>query len=809
MRTALLLLCFVILAGNGFAATDVRVDFTLNTTDAYGAPLQQKRYYYIYRPDNLPKTTPVPMILVMDAGGGGAATFFHRKADQAGLVVVSCSFSGNSTGTPGTVWNSDNPRITGFEDFDYITEVINRVKASDNCNDVFITGLSKGGHMSLAYACERPSTIKAASSLDEFMGLTSNIPAAPVPMIVFQGTSDTNVPYPMVKDTVDAWRATDGLLNATPVTTYESSPLLPGRVSQATWRGGGGGTQVALVTIIGGTHTYPTPAGETGYDFTDGIWAFFSQFLTSTQVSPKIVSQPVNNIQLSGQPASFWVAATGNAPIRYQWQRNGVDIPGATANWFTVPATTVADNGATFRAVVSNDSGTATSASATLTVNAAPAGPTITAQPADQAVIAGQPVSFTVAATGTPPLSYQWKKNGVNIAGATAASFAIPAAISPDCGASFTVAVTNGAGSVTSTRATLTVTPAAGAPIILANPVRARVLTGQRATFSVTAWSASPMSYQWRKETFAGNMTDIPGATEAIYTTPLTTLADHLTLVRCVVSNSAGNVTSANEMLFVTTDTKAPTDITSAITAFAQVGTPFNYTITSSGGTTPITYSASPLPAGLSVDPSSGQISGTPTATGATSIVIGASNSAGNMSRILTLTVTVTAPVISMDSWRFARFGASATDPSIAGDMADPDGDGYTNLDEFNFGSEPLNSVSVPGALAASPPARDFGSVAVGSSAQATFTITNTAGSSLSGKATAGGSPFAIVSGGSFTVPANGSADVVVSFTPSGTGAFNGQVTFTSNGGSATGKLTGTGTPPVVGLPRPPRRRER
>ena len=123
----------------GLAATDVRVNFTLNTTDAYGAPLQQSRYYFVYRPDNLPKTAPVPMILVMDAGSGTAATFFHRKADQAGFVVVSCSFAGNSTGTPGTVWTNDNPRIAGYEDFDYTDTVIERVKASDNCNDVFIT----------------------------------------------------------------------------------------------------------------------------------------------------------------------------------------------------------------------------------------------------------------------------------------------------------------------------------------------------------------------------------------------------------------------------------------------------------------------------------------------------------------------------------------------------------------------------------------------------------------------------------------------------------------------------------------------
>lgn len=800
MRTALLLLCLGFLASDGFAATDVRVDFTLDTTDAYGTPVQQRRYYYIYRPDNLPKTTPVPMVLVMT--GSGAAGFLHRKADQAGFVVVSCSFSGNSTGTPGTVWNNDNPRITGFEDFDYVTEVIQRVKESDNCNDAFTVGLSKGGHMSLAYACERPSMIKAASSLDEFMGLTSNIPSAPVPIMVFQGTSDTSVPYAMVKDTVDAWRAIDGLLDATPVTTYESSPLIPGKVSQTTWRGGTGGTQVAFVTIIGGTHTYPTPAVETGYDFTDGLWAFFSQFLTSRQAPPQIVSQPVNNIQISGQPASFWLAATGSATMSYQWQKNGEDIPGATANWFTMPANTLADNGASFRVVVGNDSGSVTSAPATLTMNAAPAGPTITDQPADQSVIAGRPVSFTVAATGTLPLSYQWKKNGVNIVGATAASFAMPSAISADSGASFTVVVTSDAGSVMSTRATLTVTPASGAPIMLASPQRARVLPNQKGSFPVTAWSPSPMTYQWQKGTLTGNMTDIAGATKATYTTPLTTLADHLTLFRCVVSNSAGNVTSATEMLFVTAEAKAPTDITSPITASVQVGTPFHYTITSSGGATPIAYSASPLPEGLSVDPGSGQISGTPDATGATSIVIGASNTAGDTSRILTLTVKATPPVIPIDAWRSAKFGASATDPSIAGDMADPDGDGYTNLDEFNFGSEPLDAVSVPGALAASPSARDFGGVARGSSAQATFTVTNSAGSNFSGTATASGSPFAIVSGGSFTVPANGSADVVVSFTPSGAGAFNGQVTFTSNGGAAAANLTGTGTPRAAGVPR-------
>jgi poly(3-hydroxybutyrate) depolymerase len=685
----LLFLLLVIAAGDAVAATDIKVSFTLFTTDGNGDLITENRYYYCYRPDNYPTNLPIPMILVMEASPASApATFFHRKADQAGFVVVSCAIPGNSLGT---VWNNDNPRVTGFEDYDYITAVINQVKLSDNCNDAFICGLSKGGHTAYAHACERPATIKAASSVDEFMGLTSNIPTAPVPIIAFHGTLDSNVPYTMGKDSVDAWRAIDGLSSAMAVTTYEAAPLLPGKVTQATWRGGVGGVQVAFVTIIGGTHQYALPGTQTGYDCTDGMWAFFSQFLTSAQAAPKIVSPPANNIQLSGQPASFRVAATGNAPLAYQWQKNNLDIPGATVNWFTVPATTVADNGSAFRVVVTNSSGSVTSAVATLTVNAAPANPIITTQPANQTVSAGHSVGLTVAATGTAPLGYQWKKNGMDIAGATASSLTMPAAITADCGANFSALVSNSAGSVTSAGATLTVLPAPGAPIIIANPVRARVLTNQTATLSVAAWSATPMSYQWQKGTFSANMVNIAGATNSTYTTPSTTLADHLTLFRCVVANSTGSVTSASEMLFVTTTMKPPTDITSTLTASGQVGVPFSYTIISSGGTTPLTFNASPLPAGWSVNPITGVISGTPAAEGTTQIVIAATNSAGNSpSRTLVLTVTMTPPVIPIDVWRSDHFGASATNPDIAGDLADPDGDGVKNLLEYAAGTDPL-----------------------------------------------------------------------------------------------------------------------
>src|SRR5258708_5338540 len=91
---------------------------------------------------------------------------------------------------------------------------------------------------------------------------------------------------------------------------------------------------------------------------------------------------------------------------------------------------------------------------------AAAVAPSITAQPVSQSVIAGQTATFSVTATGTAPLSYQWRRNGAAVSGATSASYTTSATTSADNGAQFTVAVGNSAGSVTSSAATLTVNAA-------------------------------------------------------------------------------------------------------------------------------------------------------------------------------------------------------------------------------------------------------------------------------------------------------------------------------------------------------------
>jgi uncharacterized protein (TIGR03790 family) len=165
--------------------------------------------------------------------------------------------------------------------------------------------------------------------------------------------------------------------------------------------------------------------------------------------------------------------------LAYQWRRDDLNIANATQSTYTTPATTSGDNSAQYSVVVSNSAGSVTSNAATLTVNAAAVAPSLTAQPVSTSVTAGSSATFNVAVTGTAPLSYQWRRNGVNISGANAASHTTPATTSGDNSAQYSVVVSNSAGSVTSNAATLTVSAAAFGPNELALVVAEGDATGE------------------------------------------------------------------------------------------------------------------------------------------------------------------------------------------------------------------------------------------------------------------------------------------------------------------------------------------
>jgi hypothetical protein len=130
---------------------------------------------------------------------------------------------------------------------------------------------------------------------------------------------------------------------------------------------------------------------------------------------PGITAQPASRTAAPGSSVTFSVRASGTPPLRYQWQRNGIAIAGATAQDYTIATVVQADNGARLRAVVTNDFGTATSAEAVLTVstNGAPT-PTITQPAAGTLYSGGNIIAYGGTATdpedGTLPASaFTWR----------------------------------------------------------------------------------------------------------------------------------------------------------------------------------------------------------------------------------------------------------------------------------------------------------------------------------------------------------------------------------------------------------------
>ncbi len=258
---------------------------------------------------------------------------------------------------------------------------------------------------------------------------------------------------------------------------------------------------------------------------------------------PLIVAQPASLTVTAGSPASFNVTVAGDAPLSYQWARNGLALPGATQAQLALPAAQPVDAGG-FSVLVRNPSGTVTSATASLTVQLLP--PSIIAAPSGQTVPAGQTAVLSVSATGSPTLGYRWFRDGSEIAGATSASLALLNAQTAQAGA-YSVVVSNAAGTVTSSPAVVSVLPTA--PVIIRQPAAVSSQAGQAVQFSVAANGSEPLGFQWRRDGAA-----IAGATSSTLTLATARTSDAAATpgYSVVVSNAAGSTTSAPAALTVT-----------------------------------------------------------------------------------------------------------------------------------------------------------------------------------------------------------------------------------------------------------------
>lgn len=167
-------------------------------------------------------------------------------------------------------------------------------------------------------------------------------------------------------------------------------------------------------------------------------------------VPPVITTQPTNQSVPLGETAQFSVSVQGTSPFYFQWRKDGTNIPGATVNPLKIVNAKASDAGA-YSVVVSNVAGMTTSATAQLIVLVPPV---IISHPQSQTVQIGASVTFKVIDSGG--IYYQWKKNGINIPGATNSSYSISSVKLEDAGY-YSVVVSNAGGSVTSQSALLTV----------------------------------------------------------------------------------------------------------------------------------------------------------------------------------------------------------------------------------------------------------------------------------------------------------------------------------------------------------------
>jgi hypothetical protein len=216
--------------------------------------------------------------------------------------------------------------------------------------------------------------------------------------------------------------------------------------------------------------------------------------------APTITTQPAPRTVTVGATAAFTVVASGTG-LSYQWKRGGSNVTtgtGGTTPSYTTAATVAGDNGAAFTVKVSNAAGSILSNSATLTVTGSGTAPTITTHPANQTVNPGATATFTVVATGTPTLTFQWKKGGNNVTtgtGGTTASYTTAAAVAADHGSQYTCVVSNGVSpAATSNAATLNVNTA---PVITSQPSNTTVTEYVPATFTVGYTGFPVPTFEW------------------------------------------------------------------------------------------------------------------------------------------------------------------------------------------------------------------------------------------------------------------------------------------------------------------------
>jgi hypothetical protein len=284
-----------------------------------------------------------------------------------------------------------------------------------------------------------------------------------------------------------------------------------------------------------GTYTVAITNGTTANNI---VGTFHPVTLTvqSAPVAPQIVDQPVSCTAVTNGNATLLVRASGTDPLRFQWFFNSTNLVTSGTNTFLSITNLQGTNAGFYQVVVSNMAGVVTSDVAQLTL-AAP--PVITHQPDGLTVPSGAEIGFTVAATGTAPLAYQWYFNLTNaIAGATNASLNFSSVTSADAG-TYHVVVSNGVGTAISDVAILTISGSGNTPpSITQSPASIITNTGARISLVVGASGDGPLTYQWYFNGVA--VSNASASTFTLASAPATDSGSYY----ATVSNASGSRTS-------------------------------------------------------------------------------------------------------------------------------------------------------------------------------------------------------------------------------------------------------------------------
>ena len=287
-------------------------------------------------------------------------------------------------------------------------------------------------------------------------------------------------------------------------------------------------------------------------------------------IPPFINIQPQSQTNSAGSTVTFVVIANNPASTVYQWQKNDIslvntgNISGATTKALTITGISDADAGS-YCLIASNANGSVTTSNATLTV----VDPiSITAQPTNLLVLAGTNATFGVSLTGSTPLFYQWFLNSTNLLNSTNATYTIPS-VGPINAGNYSVVVSNWAGSVTTSNASLTV---------VLSPISQTSYASSTATFTAPSFGPASMNYQWqRNATNLPNSGRISGATNTTLTIAEVSDAD-AGIYNAVVSDAVAAVATSNATLAVI-DTLFDVSDPQSQTVLQGSNVTFNFTV--------------------------------------------------------------------------------------------------------------------------------------------------------------------------------------------------------------------------------------